>query len=74
MDKYKIKDYTERLKKEPENAQKILYMWIKQNVISLNEYQTLLKNINIIQCCESDSDVNCKDDLQYGRVVKKINI
>jgi hypothetical protein len=39
-------------------------MWIKQNVISLNEYQTLLKNINIIQCCESDSDVNCKDDLQ----------
>ena len=48
MDKYKIKDYTERLKKETaENAHKMLYMWIKQDVISLSEYQELVKNCSI---------------------------
>ena len=57
MDKYKIKDYTERLKKETySNAQKMLYMWIKQEVITLNEYRALVKNIEVIHCCKSDSE------------------
>jgi len=49
MDKYKIKDYTERLKKETtENAHKMLYMWIKQDAISLSEYKELVKNCILI--------------------------
>ncbi|QIG62311.1 hypothetical protein [Tenacibaculum phage JQ] len=56
MDKYKVKDYTERLKNETySNTQKMLYMWIKQNVISLNEYRILVKNIEVVPCCKSDS-------------------
>ncbi len=48
MDEYKLKDYTERLKKETnENAHKMLYMWIKQDVISLNEYQQLVLNLSL---------------------------
>jgi len=47
MDEYKLKDYTERLKKETnENAHKMLYMWIKQDVISLNEYSQLVLNLS----------------------------
>jgi len=48
MDEYKLKDYTERLKKETnENAHKMLYMWIKQDVISLNEYNQLVLNLSL---------------------------
>lgn len=48
MDKHKLKDYTERLKKETnDNAHKMLYMWIKQDVISLNEYQQLVLNLSL---------------------------
>jgi hypothetical protein len=48
MDEYKLKDYTERLKKETnENAHKMLYMWIKQDIISLSEYQQLVLNLSL---------------------------
>ena len=48
MDEYKLKDYTERLKKETnENAHKMLYMWIKQDIISLNEYRQLVLNLSL---------------------------
>jgi len=48
MDEYKLKDYTERLKKETnENAHKMLYMWIKQDIISLSEYQKLVLNLSL---------------------------
>jgi len=64
MDEYKLKDYTERLKKETtENAHKMLYMWIKQDVISLNEYQQLVLNLSlqiVSGCIKSD---------KYGEVV-----
>ena len=45
MDKYKIKDLAERLQKEKttELKNKILFMWIKQEVISLQEYNELVK-------------------------------
>lgn len=47
MDKFKIKDYTERLSKETyEGSTKMLYMWIKQEVITLSEFRELLKNID----------------------------
>jgi hypothetical protein len=47
MDKYKIKDLTERLQKEntTELKNKMLFMWIKQEVISLKEYNELIKLI-----------------------------
>ena len=47
MDKYKIKDLAERLQKEKttELKNKMLFMWIKQEVISLQEYNELLKLI-----------------------------
>ena len=65
MDKYKIKGYTERLKKETyNNAQKMLYMWIKQEVISLNEYRNLVKNIEVIHCCTECSD---REEKAFGR-------
>jgi len=35
-----IKDLKERLSKEtPDNAQKMLYMWVKQDIISLKEFR-----------------------------------
>ena len=47
MDKYKIKDLAERLQKEKttELKNKMLFMWIKQDVISLKEYNKLVKLI-----------------------------
>jgi len=58
MDKYKIKDYTERLKKETtENAHKMLYMWIKQDVISLSEYKELLNLHSVSGCFPSEKEV-----------------
>ena len=58
MDEYKLKDYTERLKKETnENAHKMLYMWIKQDVISLNEYQQLVLNLSLQIVSEIDSEL-----------------
>ena len=47
MDKYKIKDLAERLQKEEttELKNKMLFMWIKQEVISLQEYNELVKLI-----------------------------
>ena len=48
MDKYKIKDLKSRLEKENfDNAHKMLYMWIKQNHITLKEYTKLVKNLTI---------------------------
>ena len=46
MDKYKIKDLKERLAKETsqEHKNKMLYMWIKQDHISLQEYNNLVIN------------------------------
>lgn len=46
MDKYKIKDLKERLAKETsqEHKNKLLYMWIKQDHISLQEYNSLVIN------------------------------
>ena len=62
MDEYKLKDYTERLKKETnENAHKMLYMWIKQGIISLNEYQQLVLNLSlqiVSHCYNYDEDTN----------------
>jgi len=44
MDNYKMKDLQIRLEKETkENAHKMIYMWIKQNALSLKEYQHLVK-------------------------------
>ena len=45
MDKYKIKDLKERLDKESnqEHKNKMLYMWIKQDHISLQEFNSLVK-------------------------------
>lgn len=58
MDEYKLKDYTERLKKETtENAHKMLYMWIKQDVISLNEYQQLVLNLSLQIVSEIDTEL-----------------
>lgn len=47
MDKYKIKDLAERLQKEEttESKNKMLFMWAKQEVISLKEYSELVKLI-----------------------------
>ena len=46
MNKYKIKDLNERLDKESnqDHKNKMLYMWIKQDHISLSEYNELVKN------------------------------
>ena len=45
MDEYKMKDLAERLQKEKtaELKNKMLFMWIKQEVISLKEYNELVK-------------------------------
>ncbi len=60
MDEYKLKDYTERLKKETnENAHKMLYMWIKQDIISLNEYRQLVLNLSLQNVSESDIIHEC---------------
>jgi hypothetical protein len=47
MAKYKIKDLAERLQKEEttELKNKMLFMWTKQEVISLKEYNELVKLI-----------------------------
>ena len=47
MDKYKIKDLAERLQKEEttELKNKMLFMWTKQEVINLKEYNELVKLI-----------------------------
>ncbi len=43
---FKIKDLRVRLEKESkENAHKMIYMWIKQNILSLKEYQYLVKTL-----------------------------
>jgi hypothetical protein len=48
MDEFKLKDYTERLKKETnENAHKMLYAWIKHEMINLDEYQQLVLNLSL---------------------------
>ena len=46
MGKYKIKDLKERLAKETsqEHKNKMLYMWVKQDHISLQEYNSLVIN------------------------------
>ena len=70
MDKFKLKDYTERLKKETnENAHKILYMWIKQDVISLNEYQELVLNLSlhsVIAMLPTDTDIEKYANGNFG--------
>ena len=52
MDKHKIKDLKERLDKESnqEHKNKMLYMWIKQDHISLSEYNTLVKESDSLPC------------------------
>ena len=48
MDNYKMKDLQIRLEKETkEDAHKMVYMWIKQNILSLKEYQYLVKKLII---------------------------
>jgi hypothetical protein len=48
MDNYKMKDLQIRLEKETkEDAHKMIYMWIKQNILSLKEYQHLVKKLTI---------------------------
>ena len=48
MDEYKMKDLQIRLEKETkEDAHKMIYMWIKQNILSLKEYQHLVKKLTI---------------------------
>ena len=48
MDDYKMKDLQIRLEKEnKEDAHKMIYMWIKQNILSLKEYQCLVKKLTI---------------------------
>ena len=48
IDKYKIKDYSQRLDKEKlDDALKMLYMWIKQDVITLGEFRELVKKLTI---------------------------
>ena len=64
MDKYKIKDLAERLQKEntTELKNKMLFMWIKQEVISLKEYNELVKLILYDVVGQSEQLVcpNCK--------------
>ena len=50
MDKYRIKDLKERLDKEAnqEHRNKMLYMWIKQDQISLQEYNRLINNNSVL--------------------------
>ena len=48
MDNYKIKDLQIRLEKETKkDAHKMIYMWIKQNILSLKEYQYLVNFLTI---------------------------
>jgi len=76
MDEYKLKDYTERLKKETnENAHKMLYMWIKQDIISLSEYQQLVLNLSLqlvsksftSEQIESAYDVGFENGCEHAR-------
>ena len=46
MDNYKMKDLQIRLERESKkDAHKMIYMWIKQNILSLKEYQYLVYNL-----------------------------
>ena len=73
MDKYKIKDLAERLQKEKttELKNKMLFMWIKQEVISLQEYNELVKLIlygvgsslpDLAECNQASLDYATKKD------------
>ena len=42
MDKYKIEDYKNRLEKNKGYRLKMIYMWVKQDVITLSEFKELI--------------------------------
>jgi len=47
IDKYKIDDYKKRLEKEKSNGGnhlKMIYMWVKQGVITLDEFKELISH------------------------------
>lgn len=47
IDKYKIDDYKKRLEKEKSNEGnhlKMIYMWVKQGVITLDEFKELISH------------------------------
>lgn len=49
IDKYKIDDYKKRLEKEKSNGGnhlKMIYMWVKQDVITLDEFKELISHFN----------------------------
>tara|TARA_R100000541_G_scaffold10560_1_gene18420 strand:+ start:136 stop:291 length:156 start_codon:yes stop_codon:yes gene_type:complete len=49
IDKYKIEDYKKRLEKEQSNGGnhlKMIYMWVKQNIITLDEFKELISHFN----------------------------
>ena len=58
-----MKDLQIRLEKETkEDAHKMIYMWIKQNILSLKEYQYLVKKLTIPVVSKSFCN-NCKSGL-----------
>ena len=47
IDKYKIDDYKKRLEKEKSNGGnhlKMIYMWVKQDIITLDEFKELVSH------------------------------
>ena len=42
MDKHKIEDYKNRLEKNKGHRLKMIYMWVKQDVITLSEFKELI--------------------------------
>lgn len=70
---YKLKDLTERLEKETKyNAHKMLYMWIKQDIVSLTEYHSLALNLamHIVSKSFTEKQMNYAYDKGYSDCLK----
>ena len=77
MHKYKIKDLAERLQKEEKELKnKMLFMWTKQEVINLKEYNELVKlilsGVRLSLFNEVyDKFVECEDDNEFTQYLNE---
>jgi hypothetical protein len=53
---YKVKDLIERINKEPNKhlKNKMLFMWVKQNHITLNQYEKIIDELYGDECVNCD--------------------
>ena len=74
MDKYKIKDLAERLQKEEttELKNKMLFMWTKQEVINLKEYNELVKLILSGVSNRRETLEKFADDWNYSKIKEEL--